>query len=165
MKKGCPSPGPLDSGSAEKKYYEDGAINILLDVSFYCSITPDNTTLFLFVVEQEPAGSNRCILRLWKSQHQHAVHVFCWRCDNWGRRVSSSRHTVHKDLENTKHRWETSRCIHTFSLNTLSAAFLSLYVILIRGNLSYSVVVLLLNPYLCVLQAQSRGHLGSVSST
>lgn len=64
MKKGCPSPGPLDSGSAEKKYYEDGAINILLDVSFYCSITPDNTTLFLFVVEQEPAGCNRCILRL-----------------------------------------------------------------------------------------------------
>lgn len=56
--------------------------------------------------EQEPAGCYWCILWLWKSHCQHAVHVLCWRCDNWRRRICSSRYPLHKDLENTKHRFD-----------------------------------------------------------
>ena len=71
-----------------------------------------------FVLEQESSGCYRCILRLWKSQYQHAIHVLRWRCDNWGRRVSSSRYTVHKDLENTKHRCVTATCHYLHNLSS-----------------------------------------------
>lgn len=67
-----------------------------------------------FVLDQEPAGCYRCILWLWESQCQHSIHVLCWGCDDWGRRVCSSGHTVHENLENTKHRCIACLSVHIF---------------------------------------------------
>lgn len=71
---------------------------------------------------QEFTSSHWSLLWLWEPQHQCTLHVFCARRDDWWGWISSTRHTFHKDLEDTEYRFAANTNNNTQLNQTVSAS-------------------------------------------